>query len=131
ARTTPPRSVINSRRLMGLTPKAKDHGTKYSSVLERNRAVRRSKTPRSCPDRDIAVGLSSAMRDIRAPFAPRLRWSLRALDLGAVHDAARIRIERVASVHGAAIIPHDEITDTPGVLPCKFRSINETPKLIE
>jgi hypothetical protein len=52
---------MNSRRLMGLTPKAKDHGTKYSSVLERFRAVRRSKTPRSCPDRDIAVGLSSAM----------------------------------------------------------------------
>jgi hypothetical protein len=25
---------MKSRRLMGLTPKAKDHGTKYSSVLE-------------------------------------------------------------------------------------------------
>ena len=116
---------------MGLTPKPKDHGTKYSSVLERFGAVRRSKTPRPCPNRDIAIGLSSAMRDIRAPLAPRLRWSLRALDLGAVHDAARVWIERVASVHGAAIIPHDEIADAPGVLPCKFRSINETPKLVE
>ena len=62
---------------------------------------------------------------------PRLRWSLLALDLSAVHDAARIRVERIASVHGAAIIPHDEIADAPDVLPCKFRSINETPKLVE
>src|SRR5262245_41305768 len=65
------------------------------------------------------------------PSAPLLRWSLRALDLGAVHDAARIRVERIAPVHGAAIIPHDEIADAPDVLPCKFRSINETPKLVE
>jgi hypothetical protein len=56
---------------------------------------------------------------------------LLALDLGAVHDAARIRVERIASVHSAAIIPADEIADAPGVPPCKFRSINETPKLVE
>jgi hypothetical protein len=65
------------------------------------------------------------------PSAPLLRWSLLALDLGAVHDAARIRVERIAPMHGAAIIPHDEIADSPDVLPCKFWLINETPKLVE
>jgi hypothetical protein len=70
-------------------------------------------------------------RRLMHPSAARLRRSLLALDLGAVHNAARIRVERIASVHGAAIIPHDEIADAPNVLPCKFRSINETPKFIE
>src|SRR5215475_8125179 len=70
-------------------------------------------------------------RRLMHPSAARLRRSLLALDLGAVHNAARIRVERIASVHGAAIIPHDEIADAPGVLPCKFRLINETPKLVE
>src|SRR6516162_6284172 len=88
---------------------------------------------RAASGHDAAAPPTSVMnsRRLMHPCAPRLRWSLLALDLGAVHDAARIRVECVASVHGAAIIPHDEIADAPNVLPRKFRSINKTPKLVE
>src|ERR1700682_45789 len=40
-----------------------------------------------------------------------------AFHLGAMHDAARVLIERVAAVHGAAVIPQHEITRTPYVVP--------------
>jgi sodium-dependent dicarboxylate transporter 2/3/5 len=39
------------------------------------------------------------------------------LDLGAVHDAARSGIERVAAVHDAAVVPQDEIAGAPAVTP--------------
>jgi solute carrier family 13 (sodium-dependent dicarboxylate transporter), member 2/3/5 len=39
------------------------------------------------------------------------------LDLRAVHDAPRSRIERVASVHDAAVVPQDEIASSPAVTP--------------
>jgi solute carrier family 13 (sodium-dependent dicarboxylate transporter), member 2/3/5 len=39
------------------------------------------------------------------------------LDLGAVHDAPRSRIERVAPVHDAAVVPQDEVARVPGVTP--------------
>jgi solute carrier family 13 (sodium-dependent dicarboxylate transporter), member 2/3/5 len=39
------------------------------------------------------------------------------LDLGAVHDAPRSRIERVATVHDAAVVPQDEIAGAPAVTP--------------
>src|SRR5262245_55046061 len=96
---------------------------------------RRTRSPccaRAASDHAAAPPISvMTSRRFMHPSAPLLRWSLLALDLGAVHDAARIRVERIAPVHGAAIIPHDEIADAPDVLPCKFRSINETPKFIE
>ena len=68
----------------------------------------------------------SAASAIRGSGGPLL-----ALDLGAVHDPARIRVERVASVHGAAIVPQDEIADAPDVLPGEFRPIDEAPQLVE
>src|SRR5947207_1963723 len=34
-------------------------------------------------------------------------------------------------MHGAAIVPQYEIADAPNVLPCKFRSVDEAPELIE
>jgi sodium-dependent dicarboxylate transporter 2/3/5 len=39
------------------------------------------------------------------------------LDLGAVHDSPRSRIERVAAVHDAAVVPQDEIAGAPLVTP--------------
>ena len=48
-----------------------------------------------------------------------------------MHDAARIRVERIAPVHGAAIIPHDEIADAPDVLPGELGAIDEAPELTE
>ena len=57
--------------------------------------------------------------------------SLFALDLGAVHDPARIWIERVASMHSATIVPKDKIANAPDVLPSEFRPIDEAPQFVE
>ena len=39
------------------------------------------------------------------------------LDLRAVHDAPRSRVERIAAVHDAAVVPQDEISDAPLMAP--------------
>src|SRR5204862_3056330 len=57
--------------------------------------------------------------------------SLLALDLGAVHDAAAVRVECIAPMHGAAVVPHDEVTDAPHMLPCELRAIHKLPQLVE
>src|SRR5262245_12125511 len=36
-----------------------------------------------------------------------------ALDLRAMHDPARLRIEGIAPVHGRAVVPQQEVTDSP------------------
>ena len=36
-----------------------------------------------------------------------------ALDLGAVHDPAGVRVEGVAPVHGATVVPDQHIADAP------------------
>src|SRR4030095_10819785 len=53
------------------------------------------------------------------------------LDLGAVHDAARSRIERVAAVHDAAGVPPDEIAGTPAMPPGLRVSSRRLPDAIE
>ena len=53
------------------------------------------------------------------------------LDLGAVHDAPRSRIERVATVHDAAVVPQDEIASAPLVTPRKRISCRDLPDAIE
>ena len=50
---------------------------------------------------------------------------------GAVHDPARIRVECVASMFGAAIVPWDEIADSPDVLSGELGLIDEAPQLVE
>src|SRR5258708_10121802 len=55
---------------------------------------------------------------------------LLALDLRAMHDPPRVRIERIAPVHGAAIVPENQIADAPDVLPGEFRAIDEGPELV-
>ena len=44
-----------------------------------------------------------------------------ALDLGAMHDAARTGVEGITPVHGAAVVPHQHITDAPLVREAVFQ----------
>jgi solute carrier family 13 (sodium-dependent dicarboxylate transporter), member 2/3/5 len=53
------------------------------------------------------------------------------LDLGAVHDAPRARVERVAPVHDAAVVPEDEISDAPPMAPCQRVRRGEFPDAVE
>src|SRR5713101_7038744 len=74
------------------------------------------------------------MGSLPAMRAPSLRYSgrpLLALDLGPVHDPPCVRIECIAPVHGAAVVPQHNIADAPDVLPGELRPIDEAPKLIE
>src|SRR3954466_12570037 len=54
-----------------------------------------------------------------------------ALDLGPMHDPAAVVVERIAAMHGAAIVPDDEIADLPDVLPGKIRAVDIAPELVE
>ena len=53
------------------------------------------------------------------------------LDLGAVHDAPRSRIERVAPVHDAAVVPEDEIAGAPVMTPRQRVGSRNLPDAIE
>jgi solute carrier family 13 (sodium-dependent dicarboxylate transporter), member 2/3/5 len=53
------------------------------------------------------------------------------LDLGAVHDAPRSRIERVAPVHDAAVVPQDEIASAPLVTPGQRIDGRRLPDAVE
>ena len=46
---------------------------------------------------------------------------------GPASDYTGGRIERVASMHGAAIVPKDEIADLPDSVPGEFRAIRTGP----
>jgi sodium-dependent dicarboxylate transporter 2/3/5 len=54
-----------------------------------------------------------------------------ALDLRAVHDAPRSRIERVASVHDAPVVPQDEVAGAPPVAPRQRIGGSHVPDAIE
>jgi hypothetical protein len=53
------------------------------------------------------------------------------LDLGAVHDAPRSRIERIAPVHDAAVVPQHEIAGAPLVPPGQRLSRRRLPDAVE
>src|SRR5262245_43265139 len=53
------------------------------------------------------------------------------LDLGAVHDAPRSRIEGVAPVHDAAVVPQHEIAGAPLVTPGQRLSRRRLPDAVE
>src|ERR1051325_6594020 len=61
---------------------------------------------------------------------PRARRNL-ALDLGAMHDAPRRVIERVAPMHGGAVVPQQEIADAPAMLIAQIRPLDMRPERIE
>src|SRR5581483_11143134 len=47
-----------------------------------------------------------------------------ALDLSAMHDAPAVRVEGIAPVHGAAVVPQNEVADAPDMLPGEFRAVD-------
>ena len=53
------------------------------------------------------------------------------LDLGAVHDAPGARVERVAAVHDAAIVPEHQVADPPLVAPRQGVGGGRLPDAIE
>ena len=54
-----------------------------------------------------------------------------ALDLGAMHQPSRIRVEFIAAVQDTAIVPHDEIADAPLLIPGEFGLARVFPQCIE
>src|SRR5215470_562999 len=54
-----------------------------------------------------------------------------ALDLGAVHDAPALGIERVAAVESAAVVPQDEIVQSPFLAEGELRPRNARPEFVE
>src|SRR5882762_3656377 len=53
------------------------------------------------------------------------------LDLGAVHDAPGARVERVAAVHDAAVVPEHQVADPPLVAPRQGAGGGRLPDAIE
>src|SRR5262245_18814754 len=61
-------------------------------------------------------GPSVASADAASFFSERAAWSgdtFFAFDLGAMHDAPRIRIEGIAPVQHREIVPHEQIANLP------------------
>src|SRR4029077_5140850 len=81
--------------------------------------------------RPLFTFLSYAAKAGGTPALPALYRPRFALDLGAVHDAPRIGVERIAPMHGAAIVPQHQIADAPHVLPGKFRPRHIAPQLVK
>ena len=54
-----------------------------------------------------------------------------ALHLRAVHDASARRIERIATVHGAAVVPQHHVADTPRVVPGQLIARRVAPDLVQ
>src|SRR3984957_9392137 len=79
--------------------------------------------------------LSTAFSDAAAPAnSPRpFPGSIRpiTLYLGAVHDAARRSVERIAPVHHAAIVPQDQIAGSPLLIPGEFVARRVLPQRVE
>jgi len=50
-----------------------------------------------------------------------------AFNLSAVHDAARAGVKRITPVHGAPVIPQDEIACSPFVVPFEFFAVRLRP----
>src|SRR3982074_223507 len=54
-----------------------------------------------------------------------------ALDLGGVEDPPALRVERVAAVHRAAIVPDDDVPCRPAVLVAKPRLRGMPPQFVQ
>src|ERR1700720_2118791 len=54
-----------------------------------------------------------------------------ALDLGAVHDTPRGGVEGIAAVHHAAVVPQNEVADTPIIVPGELVAGRVSPDLVE
>ena len=56
---------------------------------------------------------------------------MRALDLGAMHDAALRAVERIAAMHGRAVVPHHEVAQLPDMLVDEARLSDMRPQRFE
>ena len=65
---------------------------------------------------------------VRIWLCARARFTL---DLRAVHNPARARVKGIATVHGAPVVPKDEIAYTPFVVPGEFLTSRVGPQLVE
>src|SRR5215471_18526597 len=70
----------------------------------------------------LSAGWCVLTSECRPPFA---------FDLGTVHQTARIAIEWIATVHGAAVVPQNEIADLPDIVPGQLVASRAGPDLIE
>src|SRR5215475_15801113 len=59
------------------------------------------------------------------------RGPMAALDLGAMHDAPRLAVERIAPMHGRAVVPHHEVAQRPDMLVDELRLSDVGPQRIE
>jgi hypothetical protein len=77
---------------------------------------------------DFSTGGSKARA---LPFWPDASERPVAFDLRAMHQAAALRIEFVAAVHDAAIVPQDEVADPPLLIPSQLRARRMGPERVE
>ena len=82
--------------------------------------------------RDMAkAGVAMTMVAAACVAATQLASRALAFDLGAVHDAPRSRIEPVATVHDAAIVPQHQVADAPAMPPRQRIGRGGVPDAIE
>src|ERR1700730_11301130 len=122
---------VFSRRRMRHSRSASKFALPAVSKARRSRTRRPKLPPGSAGVPPALSFLSYAARAGGTPALPALRRPRFALDLGAMHDAPRTGVERVAPVHGAAIVPQHQIADAPHVLPGELRPRHVAPQLIE
>lgn len=82
-------------------------------------------TPVELSHRLVRTRMSTTLGSVRAVR----RFVARALR--SMHDASRIRIEGIAAVHEASVVPHDKVANLPLVLPREFRLACMRPKLVK
>src|SRR5262245_55651458 len=82
--------------------------------------------------RDMArAGILMTMGPAACVAATQYVERMLSLDLRAVHDAPRSRIDRVAAVHDAAVVPQDEIAGAPAMTPGLRIGSSRLPDAIE
>src|ERR1700732_2473409 len=76
---------------------------------------------------------SASPSSMKKPNCGTLQGSERpiAFDLSAVHQPAALRIELVAAMQRAAIVPHDEVADLPALMPGQLRARRMAPQFVE
>src|SRR5688572_18883861 len=94
-----------------------------------------SSSPGGRGERRVRIDLSSnterSIESSRVTDAVASSAGPRALDLRAQHVAAFVRVEGVAPVHGAAVVPHHQVADLPHLVPGQMRLGCMRPEAIE
>src|SRR5436305_8635685 len=82
-----------------------------------------------CSPAHAKAGMTILDRIFELPTAGSKRAV--ALDLGAVHDPPGCRVEGVAPVHDAAIVPQDQVARAPLLVPGEFVLGRICPQRVE